>query len=50
MDAKEAISYLMAEEDSDEFFEQLFILERMAKDESFCHQVVTLFNQIKAKG
>lgn len=35
MDHVAAADYLMAEEGSDEFFEQLFILERMGKDEEF---------------
>lgn len=42
-----AVDYLMGEEDSDEFFEQFYILDRMGKEEDFCRKVVDLYRKVK---
>ena len=35
----------MAPEEQEEFFEQLFVLDRMAKEDDFCRDVVDNFNK-----
>ena len=45
LDASQSASLLLAPEEQKEFFEQLFVLDRMAKEDDFCRDVVANFNK-----
>ncbi|CDW79590.1 pyridine nucleotide-disulfide oxidoreductase family protein [Stylonychia lemnae] len=49
LNSKDSAVTLLAGEDHEEFFEQLFVLDRMARDEHFCNEVVDNFRQLKNK-
>ena len=46
MSAKVAASALACSEEQEEFFEQLFIIDRMGREEAFMKDVVENYNQI----
>lgn len=47
MNAKTAASCLSCSEEEEEFFERLFIIDRMGKEEAFMKEVVENYRQIK---
>jgi len=47
LSAKSAASALACDEEESEFYERLFIIDRMGKDESFTKDVVDQYRQIK---
>ena len=47
MDAKTAAQTLSCPEDEEEFFERLFIIDRMGKDESYAKEVVSHYKPIE---
>jgi hypothetical protein len=49
MSPKQGAMSLLAGEDHEEFFEQLFVLDKMGKDEVYCSQLVEAFRSLKNK-
>eukprot|EP00347_Sterkiella_histriomuscorum_P018476 403345372 len=47
MSTKEGALSLLQEEEAEEFYEQFFVLDRMAKEQDFCKDVVENFRSIK---
>jgi len=47
MSAKSAASLLAANEEEDEFFERLFVIDRMGREEQFMKDVVENYNKVQ---
>ena len=44
MESREAAKILSCDEEEEEFFERLFIIDRMGREEKFAKEVVSQFN------
>ena len=49
MSAKAAAEALACNEDETEFFERLFIIDRMGREEAFMREVVDIYQRINKK-